>query len=163
MLLRQTNKGTNVQLRRGNKTYTQNVSQETSWERRKTWYNNNTLNVRETTWRYEYDEVFSGYQPGQLVERWENTLRTRTEMVFETLVFSPFNHLTRLIARENFIILSHRESNKSHFMAIWSWPKLSHDHVLVIALQVLLSGSRNYWKKKIRRRPTCFEWDENCG
>jgi hypothetical protein len=35
-------------------------------------------------------------------------------MVFETLVFSPLNHLTRLIARENFIILSRRESNKSH-------------------------------------------------
>jgi hypothetical protein len=34
-------------------------------------------------------------------------------MVFETLVFSPFNHLTRLIVRENFIILSRRESNKS--------------------------------------------------
>jgi hypothetical protein len=35
-----------------------------------------------------YDEVFSGYQ--------------------------AVNHLTRLIARENFIILSRRESNKSH-------------------------------------------------
>jgi hypothetical protein len=31
-----------------------------------------------------------------------STLRTRTEMVFETLVFSPLNHLSRLIARENF-------------------------------------------------------------
>jgi hypothetical protein len=31
-------------------------------------------------------------------------LRTRTEMVIETLVFSPFNHLTRLVAREDFII-----------------------------------------------------------
>jgi hypothetical protein len=41
-------------------------------------------------------------------------MRTRTEMVFETLVFSPLNHLTLLIARENFIILSRRESNKSH-------------------------------------------------
>jgi hypothetical protein len=38
---------------------------------------------------------------------------TRTKMVFETLVCSPLNHLTRLIARENFIILSLRESNKS--------------------------------------------------
>jgi hypothetical protein len=44
-----------------------------------------------------------------------STLRTRTEMVFETLVYSQLNHLTRLIARENFIILSRRESNKSHF------------------------------------------------
>jgi hypothetical protein len=31
------------------------------------------------------------------------TLRTRTEMTFET-VFTPLNHLARLIARENFII-----------------------------------------------------------
>jgi hypothetical protein len=37
-------------------------------------------------------------------------------MVFETLVFSPLNHLTRLIARENFIIFSRRESNKFHLM-----------------------------------------------
>jgi hypothetical protein len=35
-------------------------------------------------------------------------------MVFETLVFSPLKHLIRLIARENLIILSRRESNKSH-------------------------------------------------
>jgi len=36
------------------------------------------------------DEVFSGYR-----------------------VFSPLNHLTRLIARENFVLLSRRESSKS--------------------------------------------------
>jgi len=36
-------------------------------------------------------------------------------MVFETLVFSPLKHLTRLMAREKFIILSNRESNKSHY------------------------------------------------
>jgi hypothetical protein len=40
---------------------------------------------------------------------------TRTKMVFETVVFSLLNHLTRLIAREYFIILSRRESNKSHY------------------------------------------------
>jgi hypothetical protein len=34
-----------------------------------------------------------------------STLRMRTEMVPETLVFSPFNHLTRLVARKNFIII----------------------------------------------------------
>jgi hypothetical protein len=31
----------------------------------------------------------------------------------KTVVFSPLSHLTRLTARENFIILSRRESNKS--------------------------------------------------
>jgi hypothetical protein len=65
-----------------------------------------------------------------MVERWKNQrfkdhlcpcpqgtslLRTRTEMVLETLVFSPLNHLTRLIAWENLIIFSRQESNKSHF------------------------------------------------
>jgi hypothetical protein len=61
-----------------------------------------------------------------MVERWADsqtsTLRTRTEMVFETFVCSPLNHLTWLIAQENFIILSRRESNKSHFTRqIWLW------------------------------------------
>jgi hypothetical protein len=55
-----------------------------------------------------YNEVLSGYQPGQVVKQ-----STRTEMVFEKLFFSPFNHLTPLIARENFIILIHWESNRS--------------------------------------------------
>jgi hypothetical protein len=60
----------------------------------------------------EYDEVLLGYQPGQMVEWWKNqcfkdhlcphTLGTRTEMVFET-VFSLLNHLTQLIAWENFL------------------------------------------------------------
>jgi hypothetical protein len=45
-----------------------------------------------------------------------SVLRTRPEMVFETLVFSPLNHLTWLIARENFIILSRQESNKCHIL-----------------------------------------------
>jgi hypothetical protein len=43
-----------------------------------------------------------------------STLRTRSEMVFEMLVFSLLNQLTWPIAQENIIILSHRESNKSH-------------------------------------------------
>jgi len=61
----------------------------------------------------EYNEVFSGYQPRKMVQfcrnqRFEDhinstTLRMRTEMVFETLVFTKLNHLTRLIAQENFI------------------------------------------------------------
>jgi hypothetical protein len=34
-----------------------------------------------------------------------STLRTRTEMVLEMLVFSPFNHLKQLVAQEDFIII----------------------------------------------------------
>jgi hypothetical protein len=38
-----------------------------------------------------------------------STLRTRTETVFKKLIFSPFNHLTWLIARENFIKFIRRD------------------------------------------------------
>jgi hypothetical protein len=85
----------------------------------------------------EYNKVFSGYQPGQVVEQWGRfeavpalvlrvlrVLRTRTEMVFETLFFF-FNHLTWLIARENFIIfkvwicfLSEFQPSSRHFVFI---------------------------------------------
>jgi hypothetical protein len=34
-----------------------------------------------------------------------STLRMRMEMVLKMLVFSPFNHLTWLVAREDFIRL----------------------------------------------------------
>jgi hypothetical protein len=44
--------------------------------------------------------------------RYISTLTTRTEMVLETLVFSPLNQLTRLVAREFSIIQSRRESYK---------------------------------------------------
>jgi hypothetical protein len=47
-----------------------------------------------------------------------STLRMRTEMVFETLVCSPLNCLTQLIAQDNFIILSRWESNKSHISVV---------------------------------------------
>ena len=36
----------------------------------------------------------------------------RTEMVLETLVYSPSDHLTRLLVRENFIEFSRCESFK---------------------------------------------------
>jgi hypothetical protein len=39
-------------------------------------------------------------------------------MVLETLVVSPFNHLTRLVAREDFIIHSRRESFRSYIRRI---------------------------------------------
>jgi hypothetical protein len=42
------------------------------------------------------------------------------ETVFKKLIFSLLNHLTLLIAQENFIILSCQESNKSHlYSACW--------------------------------------------
>jgi hypothetical protein len=64
-----------------------------------------------------YKEDFSGYQPGTVVQFLENnvlkiisvlvlnstTLRTRTEMDFDTFVSKKLNHLTRLIAGENFV------------------------------------------------------------
>jgi len=59
------------------------------------------------------DEVLSGYQPGQMVERWKKQ-RFEDHLCLrpQGTSLSPLNHLTRLI--ENFIILSRRKSNKSH-------------------------------------------------
>jgi hypothetical protein len=64
----------------------------------------------------KYDEVVSGYQPGQMVERRKNQ-RFEDHLCPHPqgtclVGFLPISHLTRRIARENFIILSRRESNK---------------------------------------------------
>jgi hypothetical protein len=58
-------------------------------------------------------------------------LRRRPEMGFETLVFSLLNQLTWLIAQENFIILSRRESNKSHCMTLPSSEGLCFMELLI--------------------------------
>ena len=39
-------------------------------------------------------------------------LMTRAEMVLETLIFSAFNHLTQLLAREHFVAFSCHETYK---------------------------------------------------
>jgi hypothetical protein len=46
--------------------------------------------------------------------RYISTLKTRTEMVLETLVFLLLNQLTWLVSREYFIIQCRRESYKSY-------------------------------------------------
>jgi hypothetical protein len=51
-----------------------------------------------------------------------NTLKTRTEMVLETLVFSPLNQLARLIAWEYVIIQCRCESYKSYIKNIHDYP-----------------------------------------
>jgi hypothetical protein len=85
-----------------------------------------------------------------MVERWatqrfedqtDYTLRTRTEMVYETLVCSPLNHLTRLIARENFFMHSRRESNKSDYWLLEDWSMES----------VVNNNSINSWRRISRR------------
>jgi hypothetical protein len=58
-----------------------------------------------------YNKNFLRYQPRGVV-KW------RKNQCFEDRdgprnFISPFNHLTRLVARENFIILSRRESSRS--------------------------------------------------
>jgi hypothetical protein len=55
----------------------------------------------------KYDEVLSGYQPGQMVEQWKNQrfkdhLCPIPQGFF--LAFSLLNHLAQLIAQENFFI-----------------------------------------------------------
>jgi hypothetical protein len=51
------------------------------------------------------DDICDGDVCSTIVKKHVSTLRTKTEMDFETLVFSPLNHLTRLITRENFITI----------------------------------------------------------
>jgi hypothetical protein len=48
--------------------------------------------------------IIKSSQATSRVKNHFRTLRTRTEMDLETLVSSCFNHLTRLVAREDFII-----------------------------------------------------------
>jgi hypothetical protein len=58
-------------------------------------------------------------------------------MVFEMLAFSPLNHLTQLIARENLIILSHRESDKSSLLLVMNLEQfllLSQVHVCTVRI-----------------------------
>jgi hypothetical protein len=52
---------------------------------------------------FVWDNVFAGTDKITIIF---STLRMRTEMVLETLVFLPFNHLTWLVAREVFIKIS---------------------------------------------------------
>jgi len=59
-------------------------------------------------------------------------------MVFETLVFLLLNHLTRLIAQENFNILCQQESNKSHLMLEMS----------VVNIQYIPKNVHNLWAFK---------------
>jgi hypothetical protein len=61
-------------------------------------------------------------------------MRTRTEMVFETLVSKKLNHLTRLIAQENFIICnfclcSHLASLKKLTIFFWWLKFFKYDNV----------------------------------
>jgi len=72
---------------------------------------------------YLYNKVLSGYHPGHVMwlngER-SNASKTIYDLVFRVLmVFSPFNHLTLLIAWENFNTLSRREGNRSYSMFTW--------------------------------------------
>jgi hypothetical protein len=70
--------------------------------------------------------------------RYISTLKMRTEMVLETLVFSPLNQLTRLVVQKYFIIQCRREGYKSYiktnltlqhrfsvFQYLWATPVLS--------------------------------------
>jgi hypothetical protein len=54
--------------------------------------------------------TWTGLQPTSV------PLRTRTEMVLETLVLPTFNHLTRLVAEENFI----KQSNTLQILKLLS-------------------------------------------
>jgi hypothetical protein len=61
------------------------------------------------------DKVFSGYQG-------RSTLMMMTEMDIETAVY--YVHLTRLIAREDFIKFTRRESTKTYITTVELWCEL---------------------------------------
>jgi hypothetical protein len=101
----------------------------------------------------------------RLVASQTSTLRTRTEMVFKTLVFSPLNHLTQLTARENFIIPSYTSTselqNRCRFVILYDSiiPRkqsvlhgICQDHVPILALDNVLHSRQTselqYIKKK---------------
>jgi len=65
----------------------------------KPWGRGQNTNATLQFWYLNLTQVNTKYQTSQT-----STLRTRTEMVSETLVCSLFYHLNWLIARENFII-----------------------------------------------------------
>jgi hypothetical protein len=82
------------------------------------------------------NEIFPGYQPWQLVKRRKKqtfqgpSLSSSSRMVVETLGFSPLNQLTRIVAREYFIIQCLRENYKSHncLLKFHSLQKQSYSH-----------------------------------
>jgi hypothetical protein len=72
-------------------------------------------------------------------------------MVLETLVFSPFNHLTRLVARKKFIKFSRRESSRSYRILI----VVSSDDIFENIQLLFMScscdaGNNNMATKRIR-------------
>jgi hypothetical protein len=78
---------------------------------------------------YKYNKNFWGQQLRQVIEHRVDrdfnhnlcsrlqvisSLITRTNMVLKTPVFSPFNHLTQLLARGSFIVFSRPEIFRLH-------------------------------------------------
>lgn len=47
------------------------------------------------------------------------SLRTRTKMFLETLIYSPFNHLTQPLAQKYFIKFSYHESFQLYITLLW--------------------------------------------
>ena len=80
-----------------------------------------------------------------------NSPITRTETVLETLIYSPFTHLKRLVGRESFAAFNPRKTfrscNTHHFMfknkAI-SWEKAGGNNVQYPSIKTLLILLRQY-------------------
>jgi hypothetical protein len=125
-----------------------------------------------------YNKINSDYQPCQVVKRLKkstfrepssssssgcwcriSTPRTKTELVLQTSVFSPFNQLTRLVVRDNFIILSRRESFRSYMTSfvynmikfqtgtLMSWWKLFNSQLLQSRFRL---GCWSFWDVSVK-------------
>jgi hypothetical protein len=68
--------------------------------------------------------------------RYISILKTRTEMVLETLVFSLLNHLTQLVAWEYFIIQCRHESYKSYKIQSFSASFWLTSYLLIITRRI---------------------------
>jgi hypothetical protein len=111
---------------------------------------------------------------GEKNQRFEDhlcPLRTRTQMVLETLVFSLLNHLTWLISRENFIILSRWESNKSqnksfiNFMSVYpfclrissnTWKSTILVLIFVLMTNLILTTEQCWYHSTTIDRKSCY-------
>jgi hypothetical protein len=87
-------------------------------------------------------------------------------MVLETVVFSLFSHFTRLVAREDFIIHSRRESSRSYIKLCVS-PEL-----FIVQVNISLGNNENslvsgfvpiFFNLELRARPHRTGFDRMCA
>jgi hypothetical protein len=140
-----------------------------------------------------YNKIFTGYQPCQLVKRRKNrrlkdhllssssgtdvsygtdrfsrhisTLNTRTEMVLETSVFSPFSQLTRLVARDYFVKYVNWNGRAPVWVQDWLLRRPVQECLVPHTVNAIALKRHRISKKSIRhsqsmyQSTTCLKYD----